>query len=239
MITTRTKTLIWLGCAWLAISAAQASDAMHDHGNALFHGATLELEGGDARRDSVFKWKLDGWIGGDTNKLRVKAEGQKTADALEKSELWAMYSRNIDTFWDVQAGLRHDTIPESTSYAVVGFAGLAPYHIETAAHTFLSDEGDVSARLHLETGLLFTQKLVLQPHAEINIYAQDVPDLDVAKGIADAEGGLQLRYELTRDIAPYIDVTHETKFGETADIAKRHGELADDTVFSLGLRLQF
>jgi len=214
-------------------------EAVHAHGAQTFHAFILESEIGKGNEGTVGHWDLDGWIGGDYNKLWVKSEGKMTDGATEQLELWALYSRYIAEFWDFQAGVRHDTQPESTSYLVLGFGGLAPYFFETEAHLFLSDEGDVSVRLRQENEFLLTQRLILEPYFEANLFAQDVPEQDVGAGLADAELGLQTRYEITRKFAPYVDVHYERKFGETSSIAKDHGENNDDFVASVGLRLMF
>ena len=129
--------------------------------------------------------------------------------------------------------------PLSTTYAVLGVEGLAPYFFETEAHLFISDEGDVSARIRQENDFLLTQKLILQPYIEANLYAQDVPELDIGAGLSDAEFGLQTRYEYTRGFAPYVDVRYERKFGETSSIAKSNGEENDAVIGSIGLKLLF
>ena len=97
----------------------------------MFHAFTLETDYGAGEHGSVTSWDLDGWIGGDYHKLAVKSEGEITESETEAAEFWGMYSRNIATFWDAQFGLRHDTQPESTSYAVLGVEGLAPQFFET------------------------------------------------------------------------------------------------------------
>ncbi len=135
--------------------------------------------------------------------------------------------------------MRYDDQPEPTSYLVVGFSGLAKYFFETEAHIFLSDEGDLSARIRQENDFLITQKLVTQPYIEADFFAQDVHDLEVGAGIASAEIGLQTRYEITRKFAPYIDLRYEGKLGETAKIAKEEHEPRDDFIASVGLRLMF
>lgn len=234
---TKTLLLALLVTAFSGTSFAQ--DAGHGHEKRLFHGFTLEADYGGSKNGPVGNWDLDGWIGGDINKLWLKSEGEYVDGETESAEFWALYSRNIATFWDFQAGVRHDTRPFSTSYAVIGFTGLAPYFIETEAHLFLSDDGDVSARLRGETDFLFTQNLVLQPYAEANIFAQDVANQDVGAGLADAQVGLQLRYEFTRKFAPYVDVHYGRKFGETSSIAERHGEDKDDAALTFGLRVMF
>ena len=216
-------------------TASQAHDDMP-----LFHAFRLELDAGQDRdNQSVSSWDLDGWVGGDDNKLWLKSEGAVVGHNTQTSENWAMYSRNIATFWDVQAGVRYDDHPESTSYFVAGFTGLAPYHFETEAHLFVSNDGDVSFRLREENDFLITQELILQPFLELNIYAQDVKELDVGSGLADANIGLQLRYEITRKFAPYIELSYESLFGDTADMADAKGEHTSDSTITAGIRLMF
>jgi copper resistance protein B len=225
----------------LSIShAAIAEDAhMDEHGGQVFHMFRLEADYGAGQDDPVGSWDFDGWIGGDYNKLWLKSEGEVVDGKTEQAEFWAMYSRNVATFWDAQIGIRQDTQPESTTYLVAGFEGLAPYFFETEAHLFVSDEGDISARLRQENDFLITQRFILQPYLEANLYAQDVADQEVGAGLANTELGLQARYEITRKFAPYVDVRYERKFGETSSIAKKNGEDNDDFIASVGLRLMF
>lgn len=216
------------------------SDAMmKEHGGGMFHSFRLETDYGGGQNGGVATWDLDGWIGGDDDKLWIKSEGEHADGNLEQAELWAMYSRNISTFWDAQAGVRYDFKPKGTAYLVAGFDGLAPYFFETEAHLFVSDEGNVSARLREKNDFLLTQKLILQPYAEINLSAQDVPEQDTGAGLTHGEIGLQTRYEITRKFAPYIDVRYERKFGETSSIAKDNGEDNDDVIGSIGIKFMF
>lgn len=224
-------------------STAQAEDMKDtmaaEHGGGTFHMLRLETEYGGSKEGAVAGWDIDGWIGGDDNKLWIKSEGQQADGQLEDAEIWALYSRNIATFWDAQIGLRYDIQPTSTAYLAIGINGLAPYFFETEAHIFVSDEGDISARLREENDFLVTQKLILQPYAELNLYVQDVPDRDIGAGISDGEIGLQTRYEITRKFAPYVDIHYGRKFGETSSIAKSNGEDNDELVGAIGLRLMF
>ncbi len=241
----RTKTLISTALFALAASSlAFAEDNMSgvmakEHGGSAFHMFRFEADYGGGKDGAVASWDFDGWIGGDDNKLWLKSEGGRANGKLEDAEFWALYSRNIATFWDAQIGLRHDTQPVSTSYLTLGFNGLAPYFFETEAHLFISNKGDVSARLREENDFLITQKLILQPYAEINIFAQDVPEQDIGSGLSSGAVGLQTRYEITRKFAPYIDMRYEHKFGETSSIAKSNGENNDNFIGSIGLRLMF
>lgn len=217
----------------------EASAAAHAHGSEIYHAFKLETDMGAGKEGPVSRWDFDGWVGSDENKLWLKSEGEISDGSTEKAEFWALYSRNVSTFWDAQIGIRHDFQPLSTSYLVLGIEGLAPYFIETEAHLFISEEGDVSARLRREHDLLITQRLILQPYVEVNLFAQDVPEQNIGAGLTDAEIGLQTRYEFTRKFAPYVDVRYERKFGETSSIAKNNGEENDDFIAAIGLRLMF
>lgn len=227
------KILMLLGMLLPSITLA---DHGHPH---LFHAFTLETDAGQSHDDSIVTWDLDGWIGNDYHKLWLKTEGERVDSTTESAEFWALYSRNIAEFWDAQIGLRHDTQPDSTSYAVLGFSGLAPYFFETGAHLFVSDEADVSARLRQENDFFITQRLIAQPYFEVEFYAQDVPEQAVGAGLATGEFGIQLRYEITRHFAPYFDLSYERKFGEASAIAQNAGEHRDAVIANLGLRLMF
>jgi copper resistance protein B len=230
---------------FLAFSAtAYAQDAAthpadHQHGSEIWHMFTLETDYGGGEHGPVASWDLNGWVGTDENKLWLKSEGENSDGTTEQAEFWGLYSRNVAEFWDLQAGIRHDTQPHSTSYAVFGIEGLAPYFVETEAHLFVSDEGDVSARLRREHDLLLTQRLIFQPYVEINLSAQDVKEQEIGAGFTEGEIGLQTRYEITRKFAPYVDLRYERKFGETSSIAKDNGEDNDDFIAVVGLRLMF
>ena len=192
--------------------------------------------------DSLFLWDAQGWIGGDYNKLWVKTEGEYLfgSDRFEEVETQALYSRAIGRYWDVQAGVRHDFKPDpSRTYGVIGLQGLAPYWFEVDSALFVSDKGDVTARIEAEYDLLFTQRLILQPRAELNFAFQDVDELGIGSGLSTAELGLRLRYEIRREIAPYIGVSWTRSVGDTADFARGEGEDPGKVSFVAGIRLWF
>lgn len=198
-------------------------------------------EGADA-----FRWDVQGWIGGDYNRLWLKTEGdQKTAkDKGGEAQVQVLYSRLIAPFWDFQAGLRYDKLwgkgPDpSRVFGVIGFQGLAPYWFELEPALFVSDRGDLSARLTATYDLLLTQRLILQPRFDTNVAVQRVRRFSVGKGFNDVGLGLRLRYEIRREFAPYIGISWERKLSDTADIARREGERVGTFAVVLGVRLWF
>jgi copper resistance protein B len=186
-------------------------------------------------------WAAQGWIGEDYNKLWFKTEGEAPVGGrAEQAEFQFLYSRLISDFFDVQVGLRQDIKPDpDRSFAVVGLHGLAKYFFETDVAVFVSHKGEVSARAEAELDLRLTQRLVLQPSAEVNLAVQSVAERGIGSGFNDIELGLRLRYEITREFSPYIGVNWERSLGETADLARAEGERADSFALVAGLRFWF
>ncbi|WP_017932082.1 copper resistance protein B [Robiginitomaculum antarcticum] len=207
--------------------------------NFMIMGDRLEWQ--DTDGDGSFLWDAQGWFGGDINKLYIKTEGEYALEdeEIEDAEVQALYSRAIAPFWDLQAGVRYDLEPKGRTHAVLGVQGLAPYWFEIDAAAFLSTDGDLSASVEAEYDLRFTQRITLQPRAEIGFSATDIPELDIGSGITNLDAGLRLRYEIRREFAPYIGVEWQKSFGDTADFVRRSGGDPDKIVAVIGLRTWF
>jgi len=199
------------------------------------------LEARYADEVDTYVWDVQGWYGGDYNRLWVKTEGEGEQGASpESAELQLLFSRRFSAFWDWQVGVRHDFEPEpERSHLVVGLQGVVPYEFEWDSALFVSDEGDVTARIEAEYDLRVTQRMVLQPRLEINAAASDVPELGLGSGLNSTELGIRLRYEFKREIAPYIGVSWEKSYGDTADFSQQEGEPVSVTSFVVGIRAWF
>ncbi len=66
-----------------------------------------------------------------------------------------------------------------------------------------------------------------------------MPERDIGSGLNDVEVGLRLRYEVTREVSPYIGVSYERKLGDTARYARNEGEDVGGWAFLTGVRLFF
>lgn len=192
-----------------------------------------------SKDDGVLRWDVESWIGGDYRKLWISTEGDSEDGDIEEAQLQLRYGGYLAPFWDWQAGLRHDLEPESLSYAVLGIKGLAPYRFETDAFLYASEDGDVSVELGTEHALLLTQRLVAEPYIEAELFAQDVPELGKGSGLSELAAGLQVRYEIRREFAPYLDLGYSKLLGETADRARAAGEDTSDFVVRAGLRVWY
>ncbi|PWG01966.1 copper resistance protein B [Sphingosinicella humi] len=188
-----------------------------------------------------YKWDIQGWYGGDYDKLWLKSEGEgEFGHSPEQAEVQALYSRALDPWFNLQAGIRHDFRPNSDrTHLVVGIQGLAPYWFEVDGQLFLSNKGDVTARFEAEYDQRITNKLILQPLVEFDLAAQDIPELGIGSGLSSAEIGARLRYEFVPEFAPYVGVEYERSFGDTARFARAAGEDVGGWSFLVGLRSWF
>ncbi|MFC3282324.1 copper resistance protein B [Litchfieldella rifensis] len=197
--------------------------------------------------DDAWVWDFQAWYGGDVNRVYLKGEGengQGDGEDAEFESLDLLYSRLIDDFWELQGGIGYqggiasDDHPERY-FGVIGLQGLAPYRIETDLALRVSDEGDVSASLEAEHDVRLTQRLFLQPRTEIVVAGSEVEAFGVGEGLNSVRAGLRLRYEISRKFAPYIGAYWEKRYGDTADLARVHGDPTEDTGVVAGVRLMF
>ena len=225
-----------------AMAAARAHLRTHMGGQRFAMAAMERFEYQSHEGDGRWLWDAGVSYGSDLHKLWLKTEGeyQVEANAAEEAELQALYSRAISPYFDLQLGYRVDLEPDpERHFFVLGVQGLAPYWLEVDAAAFVSEDGDLSARVEAEYDLFLTQRLILQPRAEMNLAAQDVSDYGIGSGVSTVEAGLRLRYEFRRQFAPYVGVAWLGRFGETADLAQRHGEQRNAWSVLGGVRFWF
>ena len=206
----------------------------------LAHVIFSQLEGRFNGANTEFRWEGQGWVGTDYDKLWIKSEGTLQGGALDDGQHQFLYSRAITTYFDLQGGLRSDIDSRPTrNWAAFGVQGLAPYFFDLEVTGFVSGQGHLAAKLEASYDLLLTQRLILQPQVEFNIYSKGDPARLVRAGFSDIDTGLRLRYEFSRKFAPYIGVVYEGKFGQTANFARRAGESTSDVRFAFGVRVWF
>ena len=198
---------------------------MQESGGRPIYFVMLDLAEYQLRKQGDgYRWEGEAWFGADINRLTLKTEGEGGFGAkTESAEIQALYSR---------------ASPNRT-YAVLGFEGLAPYQFEIDGAVFLSTKGDLLGRLGGYYDQRLTQRLILQPRAELNFAAQDVPDHRLASGLTTAEIGLRLRYEIKREFAPYLGLSWERKTGGTARLARAAGEDTGGFALVGGIRIWF
>ena len=216
-----------------------AGHSVHD--NAIHSYWLLDrLEAWDADTGTGIGWEAMSWIGTDLDRVWLRSEGEHANGAVDAADVEVLYGRAIAPWWDVLAGVRHDFGEgPSQTFAAIGVQGLSTYMFEIGATAYVGESGQTAASLEIEYETLFTNRLILQWMAEAELHGKDDERRNVGAGLGTVEAGLRLRYEVTRQFAPYIGVVHERAYGNTADFRRADGEDIDDTRVVAGLRLWF
>ncbi len=195
------------------------------------------------RNINAVRWDALGWFGGDSNRLWIKTEGEQYSSSRTGGQwdLQALYGKLIAPFFDLQAGVRYEEHFESNNpqrvFAVIGLQGLTPGRFDIEPAFLVSNKGKISFSFTGTYETLLTQKLVLQPRFDTEIAFQQDSEFGVSRGVNDVEFGLRLRYEIRRELAPYIGVTFRRSFDATAQRVTREGGVPNAIEFVIGLRL--
>jgi copper resistance protein B len=190
--------------------------------------------------DYATAWEAEGWWGTDINRLWVKTEGERGSEGTQDGRLEALWSHAWTSFWDGQLGVRQDFGQgPSRQWAAFGVEGLAPYWLETQATLYVGEQGRTAARFEASYELRLTQRLILQPKLELNIYGKDDPQRSITSGLSDMEAGLRLRYEFSRKFAPFIGVNWTRRFGNSDGVPGATDLHARETTWVAGVRLWF
>jgi len=216
---------------------ARAEAAMIGEGSAATYSQfRLDLAEVQLRKGhDGYRWEGEAWTG-DLDRFVFRSKGEGTfRQGIDSAELQAVYSHALDPWWNLQVGVRQDIRPTpARSYATIGIEGMAPYKFDVLAAAFLSDKGQLTARLEASVDEHLTRRFVLQPRLELNLSAQDMPAQRLGAGLNSAELGVRLRYEISRQFAPYIGLESTWATGRTADYARADGDSPHRTSVMIG-----
>jgi len=186
-------------------------------------------------------YDVQAWYGTTYDRLVIKAEGDVADGTLEESSTELLWGHALNAYFDTQFGVRLDQFNDGKDrqWLAFGVQGLAPYWFEVDVTAYVSDDGRTALSAEAEYELLLTQKLILQPRAELNLYGKDDLDNRLGSGLSDLALGLRLRYEFSRQFSPYIGVEWTDTYGDTADYRRAAGQDTSGTQFVAGLRFWF
>ncbi|MDP2380098.1 MAG: copper resistance protein B [Pseudohongiella sp.] len=195
----------WLAAAVLGLSAlsAQAVEDESIYSYTKVEAGTGKIRGQAGSSQSL---SVDGWVGGDVNRLWYQFDAERSKGRTEAAEMQLLYGRYVAPFWDAQIGLRHDERPSRRDYLALGVRGLAPYSFDVDLKLFIRDDGKVSARTRFENDFLLTNRFILRPYANVEWSASNL-DSTVRSGPYQVDIGVQARYEFNRRFAPYVDLS--------------------------------
>ncbi|WP_428686199.1 copper resistance protein B [Reyranella sp.] len=194
------------------------------------------------------EWAASAWIGEDRNKLRLANTGIVGDNGHIDNEGGTrgidtrfFYSRLISDFWDAKAGVQFTVFDEGVTRSgfLAGVEGVAPFGVHVDLVAGVSQTGVVSARLEASYDALLSQKLIATPYLEAMVASKDDPAIQLGSGLARVELGLRLRYEITKEVAPYIGVAFEQFTGNTAGFVAASGEPTSLVRALVGLKVWF
>jgi copper resistance protein B len=198
-----------------------------------------QLEWQDVEGDAL-NWDARSWIGTDLDRLWLRTEGEREDGRTDSAFAEALYGRSFSRWWDLVIGVRNDFRPgPSRTWGAIGVQGLAPYKFDIEATAYIGESGRTHARFEAEYNLLLSNRLILQPQLETELYGENDRRRGIGAGLSTVELGLRLRYEVRREFAPYLGVVWSRKFGDTADFARAEGERVEDTRLVAGVRIWF
>jgi copper resistance protein B len=211
--------------------------AVHDNAVHYFvQFDQIEWRGGEAV--SGLGWESTGWIGRDLTRFWFRTQGEGQQGHLTAGSVHALYGRAIAPWWDLVVGVRQDVRPGSPqTWAAVGIQGLAPYWFEIEATAYVGASARTRFRFEAQHDVLVTNRLILQPRFDMDVYGKSDAARGVGAGLSSAGLGLRVRYELRREVAPYVGVVWRRAFFGTAEHARVQGTAVSATRVAVGLRL--
>jgi len=213
---------------------------MSDHMEENPTVAVLRVDQLETRQDDASGWNLRAGIGRNFDKLWLRSEGEQSEGDDAQGDAELLWSHATGAWWDRVVGVRSDFgSGPSRQWLAVGVVGLAPYKFEIEATGYVGTSGRLAARLEGEYEVLLTNRWILQPKLEANLYSQEDVENGIGKGLSETEFALRLRYEFSPQFAPYAGYAWSRQFGDTADLAETVGEQAREHGWVAGLRFWF
>jgi copper resistance protein B len=205
--------------------------------------ASLRVDNLEAVRthgNTFVPFDLEAWYGRTFDRAVLKAEGVVDGGEIAGARTELLWGHAFAAFWDSQLGVRYDSGEgPNRKWLAFGVEGLAPYWFEIEATAYLGESGRSALRFDASYDLLLTQKLVLQPRIEVNLYGKRDVERGLGSGISDVSAAVRVRYEIRRELAPYFGVEWIRKYGETEDLARAAGDDPNDVRLVAGLRFWF
>lgn len=189
-----------------------------DNDDPLLYKVSVENFEYQMADEKAISWSADMSIGYSLNKIYIYSEGEDTEHSRAESENQLIFSHAIAPYWDVQIGIAHDTTAESDyTWGVVALSGMSAYFFEVRTALLIGRDENIGLRFEAEYEALVTQKLVLMPSVSTAFYSKDVPSMELGKGFSNLTLGLRVKYEIKRELAPYIGAEWSKNFTNTAD----------------------
>lgn len=219
--------------------SAQRTASGHEAAPLYWFWRFNRLDYGASQSGPRKSWDIDARIGTDEHRLFLTSEGEYVRSKGEHAEMQLFYSTPISEFLDFQIGARQRFLPVGRAYFAIGIWGTLPWFIETEATLYVSNKGQASARVKAEIELAWTGTIITRPRIELNAYASDDRQVGTYSGVGAMTLAVNTRYQLTPQLAPYIELAWDKALGRTGAVARRAGERGENAYAVIGARLLY
>jgi copper resistance protein B len=198
------------------------------------------LEAARVNGRTAVPYDLEGWFGQTYDRAVLKADGEFERGSLTEARTELLWGHAIAPYWDTQVGVRHDSGEgPNRKWLAAGIEGMAPYWFDLELTGYIGESSRTALRVDASYDMLMTQRLILEPRLEANFYGRDDIERGLGSGLADLTFGLRLRYEIRRELAPYVGVEWADLHGDTEESARAAGRDPSDSRIVIGLRFWF
>lgn len=223
---------------------ANAHDGMDEPLQISVDVPKLEVFQAQNEHQSAYRWDGHIALGDDINKLQLRYKGERAEGDIRESALIVLGQRAVAPYWDFTYGLAKQRwmpstpqfdIGEARTQAVLGLEGLAPYFVDVSTQVFMGKQGQLRWTLDIEKEWLITRRLGLSPFVEVLASRKADTSNNLDAGINRVEWGAALRYQLARELTPYLALRREDWFGQAPLATSKNLTRKDETVAVLGL----
>ncbi len=198
------------------------------------------------KNKKVFSYEATGWYGGDYQRFWLEAEGDHDSGSSEGGEverLDLLYGKLLTPFWNIRGGAGYMGTygPDSNErfFGVIGIKGLAPYMFEIDTNIRLSSRSELLWDFEAEYDIYLSQRVVFQPRFDATFSFNKIKAMTIGPGFTNLSFSARLRYEISREFAPYIGVSWGTSTGGSRKLARKEKAARDITRFFTGLKFWF
>lgn len=145
-------------------------------------------------------WDARVWIGTDHSRWQLRSEGHGAAAGRPVDATWeATWLRPVSPWMQMALGVVRDGSGAAGRSGVsAGVQGVLPWRVNLQTALWVVEGGHAALRLELEQDWLLTQRWIVQPRIESRLWTD---------GQRSADVGLRVRYEIRRELAPYVGIT--------------------------------
>jgi copper resistance protein B len=198
------------------------------------------LEASRVDGETDVPYDLEAWFGRTYDRAVLKSEGDIESGDIAEARTELLWGHATAPYWDTQVGIRYDTgAGPNRTWLAAGIEGLAPYWFDLEITGYVGEASRTALRVDASYEMLITQRLILEPRLEANFYGKDDLERGLGSGLSDVTVALRLRYEVRRELAPYIGVEWANQYGGTEDLTRTAGRDPRETRIMMGLRFWF